>query len=179
MQRVRVTIRHNLEDPADDLRLAARVRRDLWAYSPVEIDPDNPAHGTHRDDQRNAYFEFATNHLPEVERVLREFGHANRASVAVVADESGSECVNCGNRSPQPVTICPTCGFRDIDPCPYCQSEIARLDYLPISGDLFRCPACQRHVRFQLHDPLFDASDRYNQPLVRVSPAEAPVGHDV
>ena len=41
MKRVRVTVRHNPKDPADDLRWAARLRRDLWAHSPVEIDPDS------------------------------------------------------------------------------------------------------------------------------------------
>ena len=60
MPRIRLTIRHNPNDPADDLRYAARVRRDLWAHSPVEIDPDSRVHGTHRDAGRNAYFEFAT-----------------------------------------------------------------------------------------------------------------------
>lgn len=179
MKRVRVTVRHNSEDPSDDLRWAARLRRDLWMHSPVEIDPDSPAHGTHRDAERNAFFEFATDRLPEVERVLHDFGYDERASVAVVADAAGTECVNCGNISPQPVTVCPTCRFRDIETCPYCSSEIARLDYLPVSGDLFQCPACHHRVRFQFHDPLFDASGYYHQPLVLVSPAEAPVGHDV
>src|SRR5437870_4020576 len=75
MQRVRVTVRHNPDDPTDDLRRAARVRQDLWAHSPVEVNPGSPRHATHRDGDRNAYFEFATDHLPEVERVLREYGH--------------------------------------------------------------------------------------------------------
>ena len=65
MQRVRVTVKHNPDDPIDDLRWAARVRRDLWAHSPVEIDPDSPRHGTHRDEQKNAFFEFATDRFPE------------------------------------------------------------------------------------------------------------------
>src|SRR5205823_6918982 len=105
MQRVRVTVRHNPEDPSDDLRLAARVRRDLWAHSPVEIDPDSAAHGTHRDSERNAYFEFATDRLRDVERVLQEQGHADRATVGVVAEGEGTECVNCGTISPQLVTV--------------------------------------------------------------------------
>ena len=59
--------------------LAARVRRDLWAHSPVEIDPDSPRHGTHRDEQKNAFFEFATDRFQEVQRVLHEFKYEGRA----------------------------------------------------------------------------------------------------
>lgn len=179
MQRVRVIVQHNPKDPAADLRWAARVRRDLWAHSPVEIDPDSPTHGTHRDADHNAYFEFATDRLSEVRRVLQEYGHADRTKVEVVQDTAGTECPNCGNLSPQLVTVCPTCLFRDIDPCPYCNNEVARLAYAPVAGDVFKCPMCHRRVRFRFNDPLFDANGHYNQPLVRVSPAEAPVEHDV
>jgi hypothetical protein len=179
MQLVRVTIRHNPEEPADDLRWAARVRRDLWAHSPVEIDPDSPKHGTHRDAHRNAYFEFATDRLPDVQRVLREFGYADRASLEIMQEGNGTECLNCGNISPDLVTVCPNCQFRDIDKCPYCLHEVARLSYITICGDVFKCPNCHRRVRFQFHDPLFDANGQYNQPLILVNPTEAPVGHDV
>jgi hypothetical protein len=179
MQRVRITIRHNPADPADDLRWAARARRDLWAHSPVEVNPDSPRHGTHRDAERNAYFEFATDRLPEVQRVLREFGYSERARVEVMQEGEGTECVNCGNISPQMTAVCPNCQFRDIDPCPYCIREVARLAYASVAGDLFQCPICRHRVRFQFNDPLFDADGHYNQPLVRVSPAEAPVAHDL
>jgi hypothetical protein len=172
MQRVRVIVRHKPDDPADDLRWAARVRRDLWAHSPVEIDPDSPVHGTHRDASRNAYFEFATDRLSEVHRVLQEYGYADRVTLEVGADAAGTECVNCGNISPELFTVCPTCKFRDIDPCPYCNNEIARLAYTPIAGDLFKCPMCHHRVRFQFHEPMFDGKGHYNQPLVLVSPAE-------
>ena len=179
MQRVRVTVGHNSEDSSDDLRWVARVRRDLWAHSPVEIDPDSPAHGTRRDADQNAYFEFATDRLDEVERILKEFGHADRAKVEVVADEAGMECLKCGTISSPFFTTCPTCAFRDIDPCPYCRNEIARLAYLPVSGDVFKCPMCHHRVRFHFHDPITDANGHYNEPVVLVSPAEAPVVHDV
>ena len=179
MQRVRVIVRQNPDDPADDLRWAARLRRDLWAHSPVEIDPDSPAHGTHRDADRNAYFEFATDRLPEVQRVLREFGYADRARAEVTQEGNGTECVNCGHIPPELVTVCPNCSLRDIDPCPYCNNEVARLAYAAVAGDVFQCPVCQHRVRFQFNDPRYDASGHYNQPLVRVSPAEAPVEHDV
>jgi hypothetical protein len=179
MQRVRVIVRHNPQDPTDDLRCAARVRSDLWAHSPLEIDPDSPRHGTHRDADHNAYFEFATDRLTEVHRVLEKFGHADRAKVEVVQEGGGTECVNCGNISAELVAVCPNCNFRDIDPCPYCNTEVARLAYTPMGGDVFRCPMCRRRVRFQFNDPLFDASGHYNQPLVRLSPAEAPVANEI
>lgn len=179
MKRVRVIVRHNPDDPADDLRWAARVRRDLWAYSPVEIDPDSRAHGTHRDADGNAYFEFATEHYAEVQRVLREFDYPDRVRAEVIADAPGTECLNCGNISPESAFACPNCGFRDIDPCPYCDEKVARLEYLPLGGDVFRCPKCHRRVRFQFNEPMFDASGHYNQPVILVSPAEAPVRHDV
>jgi hypothetical protein len=50
MQRIRITIPHTPVDPTDDLRCAADVRRDLWAHSPVEIDPDS---GTERVETRS------------------------------------------------------------------------------------------------------------------------------
>jgi len=56
---MRVTIKAQ-DDRASELRTAADVRRDLWAHSPVEIDPDHPLHGTHRDEEGRAYFELAT-----------------------------------------------------------------------------------------------------------------------
>jgi hypothetical protein len=179
MQRIRITIHHNPRDPADDLRWAARIRRDLWAHSPVEIDPDSPAHGTHRDQDRNAYFEFVTDRLQQVQRVLQAQNYTNVAKVDVIAEAAGTECVNCGNISPDLVTQCPTCNFRDIDPCPYCKQEIARLAYIPIAGDLFKCPSCHKRVRFQFHDPLFDANGHYCQPLVLVNRTEVPVDHEI
>src|SRR5438552_640606 len=97
MDKVRITVRRNPDEPADDLRVAAKVRRDLWAHSPVEVDPDSPVHGTHRDSTQDAYFEFATNYLPEVERVLREFGYTQRVTLKVVKEGVGPECTNCGN----------------------------------------------------------------------------------
>ena len=123
MQCVRVTVKHNSVDPADDLRWAARLRRDLWAHSPVEIDPDSPRHGTHRDEQKNAFFEFATDRLPEVRRVLQEYGYTARVEATVVQDEKGTECVNCGNITPRLVTVCPSCQFRDIPALPALQSR--------------------------------------------------------
>ena len=142
-------------------------------HSPVEVDPDSPAHGTHRDNSRNAYFVFVTDRLSEVKRVIQEYGYAERVTLNVEAEADGTECVNCGNISTGLFTVCPTCQFRDIDPCPCCNNEIARLDYVSVAGDLFKCPSCHKRVRFQFHDPMSDSDGRYNQPLVLVSPAEA------
>jgi len=173
MQRLRVTIRHNPDDPADDLRYAARVRSDLWAHSPVEIDPDSRVHGTHRDAERNAYFEFATDMPSEVERVIREFGHAERVAVAVVAEDLGEACQNCGNiAGPVLPPICPTCGHRDIGPCPHCGEEVPRQEYQLISGDLFTCPRCQERVRLHINPDLWLADGTLNQPVVVVEKAE-------
>lgn len=174
MRKLRVTIKHNPQDSVDDLRIAARVRRDLWAHSPVEIDPDSPTHGTHRDEGRNAYFEFTTNYPDEVQRVIKEYGHEPLANVSTVKEDSGPECANCGNiAGPILPTVCPNCDFRDIAACPYCQREIARQSYLPVSGDLFKCPCCHRRVRLRFNDPLFDSKGHYNQPMVIVDKAEA------
>jgi hypothetical protein len=172
MQRVRVIIKHNPRDPVDDLRLAARLRRDLWAHSPVEIDPDSPRHGTHRDEQKNAFFEFATDRFHEVQRVLHEFGYEGRAEAKVVKEDSGTECANCGNITPKLTTVCPNCSFRDIEPCPYCNTEVPRAEYTPVAGNLFTCPMCHKRVRLQFQDPLLDDQGYYVEPLVLVIPAE-------
>src|SRR5258708_33917175 len=85
MKSVRLTIRHNPEG-TEDLRYAAQVRRDLWAHSPVEVIPDCPAHQTHRDAEGNAYFEFATDYFPEVDRTLEKNGHKYRVTVTPGAE---------------------------------------------------------------------------------------------
>jgi len=87
--------------------------------------------------------------------------------------------IHCRNISAETVTVCPTCDFRDIEACPYCNNEVARLAYTPVSGDPFTCPVCHRRVRLQFSDPIYDANGHYNQPLVHVVPAEAPVNHEV
>jgi hypothetical protein len=173
MQRVRITLPHNERDPADDLRRAARLRRVLWAKA-VEIDPDSPAHRTQRDAGRNAYFEFATNMLPVVRQVMAEGGHSDHVKIEILQEGEGTECINCGNIPPQALTVCPVCHFRDIDACPYCNREVPRLEYASLGGDLFQCPNCGRHVRFGFHEFAIDDDGRFKEPLVLVSPAEAP-----
>lgn len=173
MQRIRLTISHNPDDPSEDLRYAARVRSDLWAHSPVEIDPDSRVHGTHRDTLRNAYFEFATNMFPEVERVIRDHGHSERVDVRIVAEDVGEACQNCGNIAGSVLpTVCPTCGHRDIDPCPLCGEEVPRQEYDMVSGDLFTCPRCSKRVRLQINPDLWKTDRTLNEPVVVVENAE-------
>jgi DNA-directed RNA polymerase subunit RPC12/RpoP len=159
-------------DPTEELRIAAEVRRDLFAHSPVEIDPDNPMHGTHRDDQRRAYFGFVTQYPNEVHRVLRVYGHENRVEIADTAEVRGEPCQNCGNVAGAVLpVVCPNCGFRDISACAVCGHLIPRQQYAKLSGNLFRCPDCNSRVRLRFNDPMFLPDGHYNQPLVIVERA--------
>ena len=176
MKRVRLSIRPNPYDCDDDLRYAARVRFDLWAHSPVEIDPDSVVHairrtrphGLNNNAEPQVYFEFTTDALEEVRRVVREYGHAERVDIAVV--EEGEECQNCGFMvNPVLPTVCPKCGHRDIDPCPHCSENVPRREYDKVSVGLFRCPRCGGHVRLQLNPDLLNANLTLNEPVVVVS----------
>jgi Zn finger protein HypA/HybF involved in hydrogenase expression len=167
MPRVRLTIKHDPVDSAGDLRYAARVRHDLWAHSHVQIDPDNRVHGTHRDQDRNAYFEFVTDAVDEVRRVLNEFGHADRVTLSIVQQEAGEACENCGNiAGPVLPAICPNCGHRDIGPCPNCGEDVPRQEYVEVAGDLFQCPRCHARVRFRINPQIFRIDGTLNEPLV-------------
>lgn len=169
LRRIRLTVRNNQDDPADDLKQIARLRRDLWAHSPVEIDPDNPAYQTRRDPDRNAYFEFATEFPGEVRRVLRQYGFEDRVTVQDLG-EVGLVCTRCGFLSGF-VTECPNCKQRDISPCPNCREEIPREHYEPVAGDVFVCPNCQRRVRLQFNE--LDNSERsLTEPVVFVKDAQ-------
>jgi DNA-directed RNA polymerase subunit RPC12/RpoP len=165
-------------DRVAELRTAADLRRDLWAHSPVEIDPDHPLHGTHRDESRRAYFEFATEFPDEVRRVVHQYHYTNKVEVTETPTLPGEECVNCGNvAGPVRPTVCPNCDFRDISPCPVCGQEISRQQYTRISGDLFRCPRCNSRVRLRFNSPMFLPDGTYNQPLVVIE--EATTLHEV
>jgi hypothetical protein len=153
----------------DDVRIAADLRRDLWTQVPVEIDPDNPLQGTHRDEDGRAYFEFSTRSPDEVARVLQECGYADRVEVQEAQGPVGPACQNCGNvAGPVLPTVCPNCGFRDISPCPVCHLEVPRQLFTRITGDLFRCPRCHNQVRFRFNDPMFLGEGTYNPPLIVV-----------
>lgn len=164
--RLRITVRPT-GDRTEDLRIAANVRRDLWAQSLVEIDTDNPLHGTHRDEQERAYFEFATDHRDAVDRILTEHGHARLVMVTPVDGPVGQGCQNCGNiAGPILPPVCPNCYFKDITRCAACDELVSRQLYTKISGDLFRCPKCRGRVRLHYNTPMFLPDGTYNQPLV-------------
>ncbi len=171
MKLVRVTVRHNPDDPADDLRVAAKIRRDLWSRSSIEVDPDDPMSRLKRDAQRDVYFEFVTEYPEGVQEALKKIGYEGRATVEVLPSDVGLVCANC-NRPSGFATKCPHCGYRDIDPCPLCEKEVPREHYEPISGDLFRCPACHGRVRLEFNPVLVRSGDRLNEPAVVVQAAQ-------
>ncbi|MEX1223336.1 MAG: hypothetical protein WEA31_02200 [Pirellulales bacterium] len=165
----------DLGDRAEELRLASIIRRDLFAHSPVEIDPDNSVHGTHRDERGRAYFELATDLPAEVDRVFREFGHADSVEIEHSPGSPGEACQNCGNISGRVLpTVCPNCQFRDISSCPVCATEVPRRNYLREGGSLFCCPHCGNRVRLRYNDPMFLNDGSFNQPLVVVDAVEVP-----
>lgn len=169
LRRIRLTVRHNPDDPTDDLRQIAKLRHDLWAHSPVEVDPDKPASQTRRDPDRNACFEFATEFLGEVRRVLRQDGFEGRVTMEDLG-EVGLVCTRCGYLSGF-VTECPNCKQRDIGPCPHCHEEIACERYEPVASDLFVCPNCRQRVRLEFND--LNGSDRpVSEPVVLVKDAQ-------
>jgi DNA-directed RNA polymerase subunit RPC12/RpoP len=134
-------------------------------------------HGTHRDEDGRAYFEFATQYLDEVHRVLERYGHADQVDVGESPQAMGEPCQNCGNIAGAVCpSVCPNCGFRDVSPCPTCGEEISRQSYLRYGDSLFRCPNCRSRVALRFNEPMFLTDGRYNQPLVVVEVVEVPAG---
>jgi hypothetical protein len=177
--RIRITVRDR-GNRSDDLRVAAEVRRALWAHSPLQVDPDNPLHGTHRNEAGRAYFEFLTNDRAAVDKVLREHDFADVVDVTEAHEELGEACLNCGNiTGPVLPSVCPNCSFRDISPCPYCNSEVPRQRYIRQGGNLFRCPHCRNRVRLQFNDPVVLPDGSYNEPLAVVVEAEERVPNEL
>ena len=171
--RMRVTVK-TTGDPVGELRTAANLRRDLWAHSPVEVDPDHPLSGTHRDKDKRAYFEFATAFPGEVRRVIEQYQYTDKVQLTKTTELVGEECANCGNVAGSVLpSVCPNCEFRDISPCPLCGQEVPRQQYARISGDLFRCPRCKNRVRLRFNSPMFFPDGSYNPPLVMVEEAAA------
>ena len=170
MRHIRLTVRHNPQDPADDLKQVARLRHDLGAHSSVEVDYHNPFCQTRRDDARNAYFEFPTESPDEVRRVLREYGHEPRVRMEDLG-EVGLVCAKCGFLAGY-VTVCPNCGHRDIDPCPHCGHEVATDHYELGSDDLFVCPNCRRRVRFQFNPEFDNRNGSLPEPVIIVQDAQ-------
>jgi hypothetical protein len=166
--KIRLTI-VNSKDLTEGLMYAARVRRDLWAHSPVDVDPDDPRYGTHRDSEKRPYFELITDKYDEVKRVLAEHGHSDRVLLTEVVEERGPECLNCGNVAGTVFpAVCPNCGMREISACPFCQKDVPRQLYRKVSGDLYVCPECECRVRMQTNPEPFRGDGTYNPPLFLV-----------
>jgi hypothetical protein len=166
--RLRVTIAKGTDRP-EELRYAARVRRALWAHSPVDVDPDDPRNATYRDAEHRPYFELMTDQPEEVKRVIHGSGHSERVTLTEVEEERGPECLNCGNVAGTVLpTVCPNCQMREISPCPYCGQEVPRQNYIPVSGDLFICPQCRSRVRVQTNLEPFAEDGSYSPPLFLV-----------
>ena len=164
--RIRATVKPT-GDRVGEFQTAANVRRDFWAHSPVEVDPNHPLYGTHRDENGRAYFEFATAHPDEVRRVMEQYKYTDQVVLAETSALAGDECANCGNiAGPVPPTVCPNCQFRDISPCPICRKEVSRQSYSRVSGDLFQCPNCRERVRLRFNNPIILPDGSFNQPLV-------------
>jgi hypothetical protein len=176
--RMRITVKPS-GSRAEGLQVAADVRRDLWAHAPIEIDPDYPLRGTHRDTEGREYLEFSTKHPDEVRRVLQEYHHADRVEMAEAHEPLGEECLRCGNiAGPILPTVCPNCRFRDASPCPSCGKEIPRKEYISLGRRRFRCPNCRSRVRLRFNDPICLPDGHYNQPFVVVEAREV-IEHDV
>jgi hypothetical protein len=171
--RMRATIR-SIGDRIEELQTATDLRRALWSRSLVRVDPDHPLQGIHRDEGGRAYLEFATDDPDEVRRVIERTDYSNRVGLNDTPPLPGEECANCGNvAGPVLPTVCPNCQFRDISPCPICETEVSRSRYTRISGELFLCPHCNNRVRLRFSSPMFLPDGSYNQPLVVVEEAEA------
>ena len=172
MPRIRVTIQ-NTPDRAEQLRLADRARDLLIDRVPVRLDREHPLQGIHRDEQGQAYFEFATDDIGAVRQLLGQAGQFPFATVTEPQARHGEACANCGNVAGEVLpAVCPNCGFQDISPCPVCHRSNPRSLYERVSGKLFRCPTAldgvRHRVKLGFNEPLFNADGSYNQPLVVV-----------
>jgi hypothetical protein len=156
----------------NELEIATKVRRDLYSHGPIEIDPDSPEFSINRDTDGSVSFAFITAHESMVKDIIERFGYRDKVSVQIDQTDGAESCLNCGTvYSPIMPAVCDNCGFRDISPCPRCREDVPRGEYLKISGNLFRCPACAARVRLRFNDLLSDQEGRYVQPIVIVEDA--------
>jgi hypothetical protein len=167
---VRLTIRHTSGGPQNDLKLVARLQRDLQTRLRIEIDPDNARSQTLRDKQGDLYFECVTELPDAIKEMLKQTTYES----SVIIDELrefGLVCIRC--RYPAGyVTKCPECNFRDVTPSPHCNCEVARELYVSEYGNLFKCPECGKRVYLELNEELSDVRDQLKEPMVIVTCAQ-------
>jgi hypothetical protein len=155
-----------------DHKLLSTLREDLYAYSGLNIDPDNPAYAIHRDDAGRAYFDVTAAHLQQVTDAIASLDERGDVEATVVEGPAGDPCLRCGYiAGEQPPATCPNCGFVDTSPCPHCDQAVSRLAYLEHAGDVLECPNCHGHVRLRFNDPLLTEDGDYSQPVVVVESA--------
>jgi len=176
MTRTRTTI-IDVDDRREQLRLAGQVMQELIEGLPVYLDPEYPLQGINRDEKGRPYLEFATEDPERVKSFLREHGHEKHTEVTPWHEPLGDPCVRCGNiAGPTRPTVCPNCGFRDIEPCPICGAEVPRSGYRRLEGSVHVCPHPRNgryhkvHVAF--NEPLITLDGSFTEPLVIVSPLE-------
>lgn len=178
LRHVTIRIPPDSQYPGRELDLAARIRRDLYGYSAIEIDPDDARFATRRDANGWVSFAFTTAFSDSVVNgVLARFGYLEKEVKLEIrpatAAETKEECLSCGEVYDCPMpTFCAVCGFRDVSPCPACGEEIPRRSYIKKNGgNRFVCPSCAAEVRLRLNDPVVDSDARYAEPLVLVEQA--------
>jgi DNA-directed RNA polymerase subunit RPC12/RpoP len=170
MSRLRLVITPS-GDLESDLRYLAKVRWDLWSRSIIGADDDENGGGARRDPAGNLFFECYADSA-QARSTLDTLQYSERVAVEDVP-EQGEPCPNCGFVSgPVAPTVCPQCGFREIEPCPWCGEEVSRERYEDYADDLFRCPKCQNRVRLRFNEGLGMQAGSLTQPLVIVERAQ-------
>ena len=67
----------------------------LWTHAPVEVDPDHPLEGTHRDEAGRAYFEFTTDAPGEVQRVIEQYNYTGQVELTETPPLRPGSTFNC------------------------------------------------------------------------------------
>ncbi len=110
--------------------------------------------------------------LPDERELCDVAGNAATVTREVVAAHAPvDECLNCGNVSEAPSAVCPNCGFREINACPSCGTDVPRTQYIAAGGSMFQCPTCHARVRLAYNEPLWRDDGHYNEPVVFVTVA--------
>ena len=172
LKKVTIYAKSNAEQPGAELSLLSKIRRDLYAHGPIEIDPDAKDFSTRRDQDGKAYFQFVTEFWDLAKQILDRFQYSSKVDVKLQQVE-GEQCLNCGTtHKPVAPPICDNCGFREITACANCHHEISRSEYIRVSGNLYRCPNCAARVRLTFADPLTMPNGNPSEPSIFVEEAD-------